>query len=337
MESMYRKLHKTFFPSLHNAYKPFILRPRNLFILAVILLIIKVLFIPWFFYFPQTSNFAIVTGSRLIELANNERVANGLQALKISDKLIQAAAEKANDMLVNGYFAHTSPSGVTPWFWLDDVKYNYVSAGENLAKDFTDSQFLHQAWMNSPSHKANILNTTYQEIGIAVIEGDVNGKKTLLAVEFFGKESRKTAPKAEVNKENSNVGIAATPKTEATIPAKDENSVKGQDTSITSNSQALPVNVDTKSIENETVLNGITERSGEFVEKTYFIIAGILGLVLLLTIFINIRVQYPRVIFNAVIFIILIAAIALWNVQAVFNNDIDTLNEGASIIRIIEK
>jgi uncharacterized protein YkwD len=322
-------MHKTFIPSKRNNYQPLILRPRNLFILAIALLVAKFILFSWFFYFPKTSEFAIVTSEKLIELTNNERIANGLKPLKINDKLSQAAEGKAQDMLLNSYFAHTSPTGITPWYWLEKNDYNYVAAGENLAKDFTDSGYVHKAWMNSPSHRANIMNENYQEIGIAVVEGEINGKKTLLAVQFFGKvPAKKTAPKTEMP---TNVGVATTTPTITEIkpaevvsniqePIKE---VKGEEI------QEKPIT------ENELVLNSITEKSEPFVQKIYIIIAGLLSLVLLLTIFVNVRVQYPRLIFTSIIFIILIGALAVFNGQTFLNRSINLI-DGASIQRIIQ-
>jgi len=328
--NIYKKMHKTFIPSKKNDYQPLILRPKNLFILAVILVVVKFLLFSWFFYFPETSNFAVVTSSKLIELVEQERVANNLSELKINAKLTEAAQEKAQDMLNNGYFAHTSPSGVTPWYWFDKVGYNYVAAGENLAKDFTDSEYLHKAWMNSPSHRANILNGKYDEVGIAVLEGEMNGKKTIVAVQLFGKAAttKKVTPKTvQSNITPSNVGIATTPKSETS-----QNKIQGEQTTTAPVSTTIEEIV--KPSENQIVLNNITEKTEPFAQKIYFMIAGLASLVLLLTVFINIRVQYPRLILGSIIFIILIAGIACFNVQLFLNKKIDTL-DGASVDRII--
>lgn len=282
----------------------------------------------WFFYFPRTSEFAVVTSAKLIELVNNERIANGLKSLKINDKLSQAAEGKAQDMLVNAYFAHTSPTGITPWYWLEKNDYNYVAAGENLAKDFTDSEYVHKAWMNSPSHKANIMNENYQEIGIAVVEGEINGKKTLLAVQFFGKAStRKTASKTEMP---LNVGVATTtPETPETKPVEVVSNVQEPVKEIKGEGVA-----EESVTEKETILNNITEKSEPFVQKIYVIIAGLLSLVLLLTVFVNIRVQYPRLIFTSIILIILIGGLACFNGQTFLNRSIDLI-DGASIQRVL--
>jgi len=334
-------MHKTFIPSKKNDYQPLILRPKNLFILAVILVVIKFLLFSWFFYFPQTSNFAVVTSAKLIELVEQERVVNNLNELKINDKLTKAAQEKAQDMLENNYFAHTSPSGITPWYWFNKVGYNYVAAGENLAKDFTDSEYLHRAWMNSPSHRANILNGKYDEVGIAVLEGEMNGKKTIVAVQLFGKAAsvKKTAPKiVQSNTTPSNVGIAL-PKPETNLPenvaANQELTQTGVQTEeIVTSPISTTIGESIRPSENQFILNEITEKSEPFAQKIYFIIAGLASLVLLLTVFVNIRIQYPRLILASIIFIVLIAGIASFNAQSFLNKNIDTL-DGASVERII--
>lgn len=330
---MYRKMHKTFIPSKRNEYKPLILRSKNLFILAVVLLVIKFLFFSWYFYYSGTSEFAIVTSEKLIEMANEERIASGLKPLKINYKLSQAAEEKAQDMLINAYFAHTSPSGTTPWYWLEKNNYNYTAAGENLAKDFTESEYVHKAWMKSPSHKANIMNENYQEIGIAVVEGEINGKRTLLAVQFFGKTfSQKAAPKTETP---TNVGIATTipesPKAEPIEIQEPAKEIKGEDVNIVGKS----VETEEKPItEKEIILNDISEKSEPAAQKIYFLIAGLLSLVLLLTVFVNISVQHPKLILTSIIIIVLIGGLACFNGQDFLNRNINLI-DGASIQRII--
>jgi len=287
--------------------------------LAVILLVIKFLLFSWFFYFPKTSEFAVVTSSELVDLANKERVTEGLQPLTINEKLVQAAQEKAQDMLTNGYFAHTSPLGITPWHWFDAVGYNYVAAGENLAKDFTDSQFLHRAWMNSPSHRDNILNSNYQEIGIAVVEGKINGRNTVLAVQLFGKVAGKKVEKPEIKQPASSEVEITTPEPEQEIGSPSVTGTTTEDKNIQGQE------VQSQPLQSKKVLTTIGEKSESAVNDIYFIIAGLLTLVLLLTVFINIRVQYPRLIFTALVIIILIAGIASFNGQAFLNQGIDII------------
>ena len=89
-------------------------------------------------------------------------------------------------MVKNGYFAHTSPSGLTPWYWFGNVGYDFTYAGENLAVNFSDSQDVTRAWLNSPEHRANIMDSNYTQIGIATAQGTYNGQSATYVVELFG-------------------------------------------------------------------------------------------------------------------------------------------------------
>jgi hypothetical protein len=120
------------------------------------------------------------------QLTNEQRVENGGTYLQRSTLLDSAAQAKAEHMASEGYFSHYSPTGVSPWYWFDAVGYVYAHAGENLAIHFYDSNEVIKAWMNSPLHRANILNTEYREIGIGVAKGVFNGIKTTFIVQLFG-------------------------------------------------------------------------------------------------------------------------------------------------------
>ena len=113
--------------------------------------------------------------------------------------LTQAAQDVASDMATKGYFAHISPSGITPWDWLAQVGYKYQYAGENLAVDFTDSSAVESAWMASPEHHANIVKPQYTQMGIGVANGMYQGKEATFIVSFFG--SPETASSQSHSKE----------------------------------------------------------------------------------------------------------------------------------------
>ena len=106
--------------------------------------------------------------------------------------LSRAARLKAQDMASRSYFAHTSPQGLTPWYWLEQVGYKYTLAGENLAVNFSKPSDITDAWLNSPAHRANILNSGYTETGTGTAWGFYKGKKTLFVVQFFGKPIAQT-------------------------------------------------------------------------------------------------------------------------------------------------
>lgn len=127
-----------------------------------------------------------ISASDLLTDTNTARAQSSLPSLRPNDELTSAAFAKAKDMFANNYWAHTSPSGVTPWKWLGDAGYNYDVAGENLAKNYPTSQATVDAWMASPTHRANILNTKYQDIGLAVVDGILDGRPTTLVVAYYG-------------------------------------------------------------------------------------------------------------------------------------------------------
>jgi uncharacterized protein YkwD len=127
-----------------------------------------------------------ISASDLLGDTNKARAQSSLPALKVNTVLSSAAFSKAKDMFTNNYWAHVSPSGVTPWKWLGDAGYNYDVAGENLAKNYPTAQATIDAWMASPTHRANMLNSTYRDIGFAVVDGTLDGRPTTLVVAYYG-------------------------------------------------------------------------------------------------------------------------------------------------------
>lgn len=137
-------------------------------------------------FFMATNQFAAVVDSVLVDLTNTDRAAYNLGTLAVSDKLTAAAQAKANDMAAKSYFAHTSPEGIDSWHWFKQAQYDFQHAGENLAVDFSDSADVERAWMNSPTHRDNILNGKYTEVGIATALGTYKGNATTFVVTMFG-------------------------------------------------------------------------------------------------------------------------------------------------------
>lgn len=174
-------------PHKGNEYRPHLIRWTGLVGVVVVVLILQLSY-----GFMSTGKLEVlgreshVTVSGLFDFTNQERVKDKLEPLTLSDQLNKAAFLKAQDMFVNNYWAHESPSGVTPWKWLADVDYSYDVAGENLAKNFVDASSTIDAWMASPTHRANILGDKYTQAGFAVAEGVLNGKSTTLVVAYYG-------------------------------------------------------------------------------------------------------------------------------------------------------
>ena len=122
----------------------------------------------------------------LLFYTNDLREKKGLADLTLNETLSKAANAKANDMFKEDYWAHTSPSGKEPWDFIIGTGYDYIYAGENLAVDFSKSKDVVVAWNNSPSHRDNLLSPKYNEIGFAVVNGELQGRKTTLVVQMFG-------------------------------------------------------------------------------------------------------------------------------------------------------
>jgi len=200
-------LYNLFIPHKENNYKASLLRPQILSFLTLIFVCYQAFFNFFALAGPKVLGYASnITPERIIELTNQKRAAAGLSPLKLNSLLSEAARRKAADMFAFNYWAHNSPSGRNPWSFFKEVGYKYLYAGENLARDFNDPESVVEAWMNSPSHRENIMNSKYQEIGVAVVDGSLQGVETTLVVQLFGtqpvvtakKPTTKTAPQPAV-------------------------------------------------------------------------------------------------------------------------------------------
>lgn len=130
---------------------------------------------------------ASVLPGALMALTNQDRSIAGISSVTENPLLARAAQAAADDMAAKGYFAHVSPDGKMPWYWLNLVGYRYSYAGQNLALGFTESQDVEVAWMNSPTHRANIEKPHYTQVGFGAAEGMYKGKNTTFVVAFFAK------------------------------------------------------------------------------------------------------------------------------------------------------
>lgn len=180
---------KWFIPNKKNDYRPMLLRKGAIVAYTVVLLIVNtfggLLGIP-------SAMASTITSANIIELTNQERVAAGLNALNNNASLVAAAHAKANNMFELQYWDHFGPNGESPWMFISQAGYSYVYAGENLAKGFRTAEGVHEAWMASPTHRDNIMSGNYRDIGVAVVQGTLQGKETTLVVQMFGNLSSKT-------------------------------------------------------------------------------------------------------------------------------------------------
>jgi uncharacterized protein YkwD len=136
----------------------------------------------------QSSEWLVSTvlPATVVDLTNKERSNLNQVPLRRNTTLDAAATLKAKHMAKNEYFSHFSPDGVSPWYWFDQSGYVYAHAGENLAIHFTDSTQVVDAWMDSPTHRENIVNTSYTEIGVGTAKGKYEGYDTVYVVQLFG-------------------------------------------------------------------------------------------------------------------------------------------------------
>lgn len=129
----------------------------------------------------QQMNISVADEQAMLNLINKERAAAGLNPLAYDAKLTELARMKAQDMITNNYFSHTSPTYGSPFDMMKKYGVVYHYAGENLA-GASDVNTAHVNLMNSPGHKANILKPEYTKVGIGVVKG---GKYSKIFVQLF--------------------------------------------------------------------------------------------------------------------------------------------------------
>lgn len=183
-------LHHYFYPHESNNYKAKTLHPSSIIFYIVLLLCVQIATSLLKPTHPSILGYATdITIEEVLVSVNQKRAENNLIPLSLSSELNTAATKKATDMFANNYWAHISPTGTTPWSFISSSGYQYLYAGENLAKDFDKTNEMVEAWMNSPTHRANILKPEYTDIGLAVMNGKLNGAETTLVVEEFGSKA----------------------------------------------------------------------------------------------------------------------------------------------------
>ncbi len=178
------------FPHPRNNHRAHLLHPK-----AILILIAFFIFSSLFFssslnpVATKIRAYADISTQELLNFTNQKRAENGLEALSTNSQLNDAASKKADDMFAKNYWAHNSPDGATPWVFIKQSGYNYVYAGENLARGFNSANDVVNAWMASPSHRANVLSSNFKDVGFSVKSGVLNGEQTFLVVQEFGSKN----------------------------------------------------------------------------------------------------------------------------------------------------
>lgn len=183
---MRKSLKRYFIPHAGNNFHPHFFRSAAVLSIILVLSLSQLLLLSAFKTLSRNDSFAAIFVGALLSYTNEARAAGIGQWLVTNPLLTEAAQLKANDMAEKGYFSHNTPEGKSPWYWFNRVGYAYQYAGENLAIDFVDSKDVTNAWMSSPGHRANILNSNYKEIGVATAVGTYQGRETTFVVQMFG-------------------------------------------------------------------------------------------------------------------------------------------------------
>lgn len=182
-------------PSKKNNYHPIALRPAGLSVFLGLLIVLQLAYNVFTAHQMQVLGYAIdINANDISAISNQQRSNAGIPVLIMNSQLSSAALAKANDMFAKNYWAHVAPDGKTPWAFITDAGYAYQTVGENLAKDFNTSSGVVNGWLNSFEHRANLLNANYQDVGYAVVNGNLLGSETTLVVAMYGVKA--TAPTA---------------------------------------------------------------------------------------------------------------------------------------------
>jgi hypothetical protein len=305
-------LKKHFIPHEGNDHRPHFLRIKNIrmIILVIFMMELGVLALPFLPAINLNGNsyLASVLPAVLDDLTNQNRKSQNLSVLAVNPALNKVAEFKAKDMAEKGYFAHVSPEGKQPWYWFNLVGYKYQYAGENLAVDFTDSQDVTSAWMNSPTHKANILKNSYTEMGTGIATGTFQGRPTIFVAQVFGKPLDPNQKFEPVNKPSV---VALDTKATTTR-------VKGASTKAV----VIETATQTPVISNMVVDTklGQTPEKVSFFEKyitsprhianiIFVILGSLITLAILLKLIIKANKKHPILIVNGLIVIVLIVGI----------------------------
>ncbi|HRH21652.1 MAG TPA: CAP domain-containing protein [bacterium] len=186
----FRDFQDFFLPHEGNDYRPQALHPKRLLFYVTSAVAVKVLLVAFVVGLPMTAwlspDMMREQSEKIVKLTNSVRSDLGLMPLVENQNLAMAAYDKAQDMLLSQYFAHTGPDGRSVRDWLAKVNYTYEVAGENLAMGFAEPREVVDAWVKSPTHYANLIDPEYSEIGVGMTSGAYQGSETTLVAQYFG-------------------------------------------------------------------------------------------------------------------------------------------------------
>jgi hypothetical protein len=211
-------------------------------------------------------------------------------------QLSAAAQGKAQHMFANNYWDHFAPDGTSPWDFIVNSGYKYKFAGENLAYNYMFSDDVVNAWMDSPSHRANIVRAEYTEIGFAVQNGNLLGEDTTLVVQMFGtpQQSNSIVPVAQAQE------IKPQPEVKQQVAQKPVVTKTTEPLAVTEPTTEPPVTESTQLVQGSLVSPVNASEKGSFnISSATFnsstILIGLLLAVLIMDLIIALRLKIVRV------------------------------------------
>ena len=179
-----------FLPHEGNNFHPRSLHPKRVLFYATSAILTKALVVLFVLGLPITAwlspDVLAEQAKKIIALTNELRVSKGIAPLEENQTLNQVAYAKASDMMFQQYFAHVGPDNKNLRFWLAEAGYRFRVAGENLALGFNDAQEVVEAWKASPTHYANLVDTSFAQIGVSAVSGPYEGTDTTVVAQYFG-------------------------------------------------------------------------------------------------------------------------------------------------------
>jgi len=312
---MFSWFKKHFIPHDGNEHRPHILRDSNIrnIVALIIFLEIFTFLIPTLTHINMEGGMAAVLPGVLSAFTNDKRQSQNLAILVVNPVLNQAAEMKATDMATKSYFAHTSPEGKTPWYWLEKVGYEYQYAGENLAVNFSDSKDVTNAWMASSTHKANIVKGNYTEIGTGIASGIYEGKKTIFVAQVYANpllEKTETQSTKKSVLPGQGVEVKTIEKIPNSVNTKEPTNVLGAEVVVSPDSAN---NVEVKPVQQPAFWQKLFTSPRNTTNVILLIVFGVIAVTLLLYIIVKARQYHLDLITNGLIVLAIIGAIFVAN------------------------
>ncbi|MFH0950982.1 MAG: CAP domain-containing protein [bacterium] len=297
-----------FIPGSHNDCQPKILRTKSLLYIVLPLLACKLLLAGYLFWlYPNSAQMSRQISEELSILVNQVRLDNGLQPLQVNQELQQAAWAKAQDIINQDYFNHNGFDGKKPWEWIDDSRYQYELVGENLATNFASAPALFEVLLNNGQSKKNILNSNYQDMGLAVVSGHLQNQPTNILVQLLA------------NQQPPATAIASEPPAQAIIDEDQTGQVLGErlpQSEVKLSPNLLLENQNQQAIVWQSAtdgkLVGLAKQSIVWLRWVYLSVFIILALALFLNIVIKIKQQYRHLIIQTLLALLILGGLCWW-------------------------